>query len=319
MFDVIKSDLDRLEDELIKAVAAPTDFVTEIGEYLITNGGKRIRPALFLLSAHGGEKFELGRLLPLAAALELIHTASLAHDDVIDEAALRRGVPTVNAKWGNQVSILGGDYIFAKAFKLVAEGGYGDYVSKRLAELVGNLSAGEIVQDKEAYVASKDFDGYYWRIEKKTADFLEICCELGAFSSGMDASSVSALARYGHHIGMAFQITDDLLDIMQPSEKTGKPAGSDIRQGVVTLPVIYALNESKHAAELAAIIADSAMTEEMALRALDIVRESGGVNFSQQKADACLKLAKESLPAGLADEVHEAFVLVADFIGERDF
>ncbi|MBQ3971908.1 MAG: polyprenyl synthetase family protein, partial [Selenomonadaceae bacterium] len=118
MFDTIKRDLEQLEDELLAAVDSPVDIVQEIGEHLVSAGGKRIRPALCLLAAHGGPDFELKRLLPLAASLELIHTASLVHDDVIDEAGTRRGVPTANAKWGNQISILSGDYIFAQAFRL---------------------------------------------------------------------------------------------------------------------------------------------------------------------------------------------------------
>ena len=185
MFDVINSDLSRLEDTLLEAVTAPDELVTEVGTHLVTSGGKRLRPALCLLSAHGGPAFDLEHTLPLATALELIHTASLVHDDVIDKADTRRGAPTANAKWDNKIAILAGDFIFARAFHLVTAGGYGDHVSGRLAWLVGNLSVGEIIQDKEMYRASRDEADYYNRIQKKTADFLEICCELGALVGGM--------------------------------------------------------------------------------------------------------------------------------------
>ena len=319
MFDVIQSDLDELNEGLIGAVSSPVELVNEVGTHLVTAGGKRIRPALCLLAARGGSSFSLEKVLPLAEALELIHTASLVHDDVIDEADTRRGEPTANAKWDNQIAILSGDYIFARAFALIAEGGYGDYVSKRLAELVGNLSVGEIIQDHTVYQAVRDLDNYYERIQKKTADFLEICCELGGIVGGLPEEDTRKLAEYGHCIGMAFQITDDVLDIMQTSEQIGKPAGNDIRQGIVTLPVIYALNVSSDAEELASIVTDPEMSNEMVQRALAIVRETDGVEMAKAKADEYLEQARQAIPVNLPAEIREAFVQVADFIGNRDF
>ncbi len=319
MFDVIQSDLDVLNEGLIGAVSSPVALVNEVGTHLVTAGGKRIRPALCLLAARGSKEFSLERMLPLAEALELIHTASLVHDDVIDEADTRRGEPTANAKWDNQIAILGGDYIFARAFSLIAEGGYGDYVAKRLAELVCNLSVGEIIQDHTVYQAVKDLDNYYERIQKKTADFLEICCELGGLVGGLPEEDTKKLAEYGHCIGMAFQITDDVLDIMQTSEQIGKPAGNDIRQGIVTLPVIHALNVSADAEELAEIVTNPEMTGEMVERALEIVRMTDGVEVAKAKADEYLERARQVIPADLPAEIKDAFVQVADFIGDRDF
>ncbi|MBQ1876582.1 MAG: polyprenyl synthetase family protein [Selenomonas sp.] len=319
MFDVIKGDLAQLEEHLLQAVTEPEPDITEIGSHLITSGGKRIRPALCLLAAHGGPKFELARVMPLAAALELIHTASLVHDDVIDAADTRRGAATVNARWNNQVAILSGDFVFARAFAMVAEQGYGKSVLKGLADLVGNLSIGEIIQDRNVYKASRDVADYYARIKKKTADFLETCCALGAEVGGMTQEEVARLADYGHAIGMAFQITDDLLDILETEEQTGKPAGNDIRQGILTLPVIRAMEVSPDAEELASIVTNPEMTPEMAERALAIVRATDGVDVARDKADEYLATAKASLPAALPSDIREAFELVADFIGERNF
>lgn len=319
MFDVIKGDLAQLEEHLLQTVTAPEPDITEIGSHLITSGGKRIRPALCLLAAHGGPKFELARVMPLAAALELIHTASLVHDDVIDAADTRRGAATVNARWNNQVAILSGDFVFARAFAMVAEQGYGKSVLKGLADLVGNLSIGEIIQDRNVYKASRDVADYYARIKKKTADFLETCCALGAEVGGMTQEEVARLADYGHAIGMAFQITDDLLDILETEEQTGKPAGNDIRQGILTLPVIRAMEVSPDAEELASIVTNPEMTPEMAERALAIVRATDGVDVARDKADEYLATAKASLPAALPSDIREAFELVADFIGERNF
>lgn len=319
MFDVIKGNLEVLEQGLQEAVTSTNDLVTEVGMHIVTSGGKRIRPALCLLSARGGRAFDLPHVLPLAEALELIHTASLVHDDVIDEADTRRGAATANARWNNQVAILSGDYIFARAFTLIAEEGYDPYVSKRLADLVCNLSVGEIIQDHAVYQASRGMADYYERIQKKTADFLEICCELGAMVGGMDREEMKKLAEYGHCIGMAFQITDDLLDIEQTAETIGKPAGNDIRQGIVTLPVIRALEMSPDAEKLERIVTDMEMTDEMVERALEIVKATDGVDFAKAKADEYLARAKAALPEGLPDAIREAYEMVADFIGDRDF
>lgn len=319
MFDVIKGNLEVLEQGLQEAVTSTNDLVTEVGMHIVTSGGKRIRPALCLLSARGGRAFDLPHVLPLAEALELIHTASLVHDDVIDEADTRRGAATANARWNNQVAILSGDYIFARAFTLIAEEGYDPYVSKRLADLVCNLSVGEIIQDHAVYQASRGMADYYERIQKKTADFLEICCELGAMVGGMDREEMKKLAEYGHCIGMAFQITDDLLDIEQTAETIGKPAGNDIRQGIVTLPVIRALETSPDAEKLERIVTDMEMTDEMVERALEIVKATDGVDFAKAKAGEYLARAKAALPEGLPDAIREAYEMVADFIGDRDF
>ena len=319
MFDVIKGDLEVLEQELVTAVASSVELVTEVGTHVVTAGGKRLRPALCLLSARGGKDFDLKRVLPLAVALELIHTASLVHDDVIDASDTRRGEATANAKWGNQVAILSGDYIFARAFSLIAAAGYSSRVSMRLAELIGNLSEGEIIQDHAAFQASKGYEDYYNRIQKKTADFLEICCDLGAEIGGMERGEAEKLAEFGHCIGMAFQITDDLLDILQTAETMGKPAGNDIRQGIVTLPVIRALEVSPEAGELREIVTNPEMTAEDVERALEIVKASDGIDVAKEKADEYLERAKAALPDSLPKDVKEAHIMVADFIGDRDY
>lgn len=319
MFEVIRSDLDTLEDNLVRDVASSVDLITEVGTHLVRAGGKRIRPALCLLTAHGGPDFSLEYTLPLAEALELIHTASLVHDDVIDNADTRRGTATANAKWGNQVAILSGDYIFARAFALVSEKDYDAEIYHAMAKLVANLSVGEILQDYNVYKAVRDEQDYYDRIQKKTADFLETCCLIGADAGGMEQDEIDQLAVYGHDIGMAFQITDDLLDILETSEQIGKPVGNDIRQGIVTLPAIRALQVSPDADELEHIVTDPEMTDDMVARALDIIRATDGADYAKQKADAFLLDAKRHLPARLPEDIRDAFIQLADFIGSRDF
>ena len=321
IFDVIQEDLEEFELQLAEAIVSETALITDVGEHLISSGGKRLRPALFLLVAHGGAAFECARAMPIAIALELIHTASLVHDDVIDEADTRRGAKTTNAKWGNQVAILSGDYLFARAFKLVAEAGYDSAVYVKLAHLVCTLSEGEILQDHTVYQVPASEEAYYERIRKKTADFLEICCELGGAVGGMSKEDTERMALYGHAIGMAFQITDDLLDYRQTSEDIGKPAGHDLAQGFVTLPVIRALAVLDEAAraELTALITNPKMTEAEVARALEIVRTTDGLDYAQEKADAYLERAKNALPETLDERIRETCLMAADFIGRREF
>ena len=321
MFDVIQADLEEFEPALAASVVSDTPLITDVGEHLVSSGGKRLRPALFLLAARGGASFDRARAMPIAIALELIHTASLVHDDVIDEADTRRGAATTNSKWGNQVAILSGDYLFARAFKLVAEAGYDSSVYVKLAQLVCTLSEGEILQDHTVYQVSASEDAYYERIRKKTADFLETCCALGAAIGGMSAADTEGMALYGHAIGMAFQITDDLLDYRQTSEDIGKPAGHDLAQGFVTLPVIRALEvlDVPGRAELTALITNPKMTESEVARALEIVRTTDGLDYAQEQADAYLERAKNALPETLDERIRETCLMAADFIGRREF
>lgn len=319
MFGVIQTDLRELEKKLLAAIDSDVPLVAEIGNHLINSGGKRLRPALCLLAARGGQDFKPAKILPLAAAMEMIHTATLVHDDVIDAADMRRNSPTANAKWGNQVAILSGDYLFARAFQVISGENYGNYVSQRLAELVGNLAVGEIMQDQHLYEAKLDWTGYYDRIKKKTADFLEICCELGGVVGGMAPDDCAQLAAYGHAVGMAFQITDDMLDVWQNSEILGKPVGNDIKQGIVTLPILRALETSPCRDELTKILSDSDMTSDMVQRAIDIIRSTDAREFADVKVGEYLNAAKETLPSSLPPEIRNSFIAVADFVAERKF
>ena len=321
IFDVIQADLEAFEPALAASVVSETPLITDVGEHLVSSGGKRLRPALFLLAARGGAAFDRARAMPIAVALELIHTASLVHDDVIDEADTRRGAETTNAKWGNQVAILSGDYLFARAFKLVAEEGYDSSVYVKLAQLVCTLSEGEILQDHTVYQVPASEHAYYERIRKKTADFLEICCELGGAIGGMSAEDTQGMALYGHAIGMAFQITDDLLDYRQTSEHIGKPAGRDLAQGFVTLPVIRALEvlDNERRTELTSLITNPKMTDDEVARALEIVRMTDGLDYAQEQADAYLARAEAALPKSLDERIRETCLMAADFIGRREF
>ena len=255
----------------------------------------------------------------MAVALEMMHMASLVHDDVIDSADTRRGAVTANAKWGNQISILAGDYLFAKAFALVAENNYSKRVDRQLARLICDLSSGELIQNKEIYKASCDVQEYYERIAKKTANFIAIACQLGGDVAGLSEEYIQALYDFGYNVGMAFQLTDDLLDLTSDDVTLGKPAGNDIRQGIVTLPAIRALEVSPDRDELHAIVTDKNMTDAMLQRALEIVRASDGIEFSKQKVEEFLQAAVDVLPQEMPEEIRDSYRMVVSFVGGRKY
>jgi len=319
IFDIIKSDLADLETALQEAVKSPVDTITDIGNHLVKAGGKRLRPAMFFLAARCSDRFNLERVMPLAVALELIHMASLVHDDVLDSAATRRGEETANAKWGNQLAILAGDYLFAKAFVLVTENGYGERVNNQLSRLLADLSAGELIQNKEIYKASCDIEEYYERIAMKTANFLAISCQLGGHVMGLPEKEVQALYDYGYCVGMAFQLTDDLLDLTGDSKTIGKPAGNDILQGIITLPAIRALETSPDREELLSIVTNRHMTKADLDRALELVRATDGIEFTRKKVEEYLDRARGVLPETIPEDVRTAYVMAADFVAGRKF
>lgn len=319
IFGWIAPELARLEDTLCEALASPVPLIAEMGTHLVRSGGKRLRPALYLLAAKSCEGFDEKRAMPLAAAVELIHMASLVHDDVIDHASTRRGAATVNARWGNQIAVLTGDHIFAQAFLLVSGKGYTEAVGDRMASLVQGLCAGEILQDSSLYTAEHDLEEYERRIAMKTADFLAICCELGGIVGGASEEVCAGLKAYGKAVGMAFQITDDLLDVTGDEERIGKPAGNDIRQGVVTLPFIRAIETSPDREELCRIITDQDMSDEMVARAIEIVRASDGIAVARARAEKYIAEAGRVLPEAVDGEAREAFLKAAAYIGKRDF
>ena len=289
------------EDEFIKKSCTP-----------LIQGGKRLRPMLFLLCANYGKNFSPEKVMPLAVALELIHTASLVHDDILDNSKKRRGIETANSKYGAQVAVLIGDYLFAKAFQLVAENNYGTAVTTILSKLVKNLCVGEIRQDRSLYEVPT-LSEYYTRINLKTAIFLSNCCQLGAIVAEMDKREVENLTAYGTGLGLAFQIIDDLLDFFGDEKITGKPHGGDLKSGVITLPVIRALEVSNEA-DLLRKIVTSGKDVDIAIK---IIQATDAVDYCRTRAEAHIESARINLPPTLKTSVALALEQVADFIVDR--
>jgi heptaprenyl diphosphate synthase len=318
LFDGIRDELQAVEEELRSFVQCSDPLITETSVHLLNAGGKRLRPAL---SIFGGKfyNFHLEKVLPLAVALELIHMATLVHDDVVDSSLTRRGIPTVKAKWGNSISTHVGTYLFARSLVLISRYEDQPLISRVLSNTSVKMCEGEIQQIAGAFDLGQSFKDYFYRIKRKTALLIAASVQLGAVACGAPAGIHQPLRRYGHFIGMAFQLTDDILDMVADQQQLGKPVGSDLREGIITMPVIYALAESNRRDRLRELVGKTVKDEGEIKEAIDIVRECGAIEYSFKVVRRYVLKAKEQL-AGLPGVPARAVLLqAADFIGARKF
>ncbi len=239
IYEPIQEDLVRVEARLRSVCEVDFPWLSKLLAHSLKGGGKRIRPALVLLSGKF-YNYDLSYLLPMATAVEILHTATLVHDDAIDNSAVRRGRPTINKVWGEDKAILLGDYLLGKSQELVADT-QNLRVIRLFAQTFMTISSGELNQAFSAFNLEQTRQQYLQRISGKTACLLSLATESGAILSQAPEKSVAALKGYGHNLGIAFQIVDDILDFIGTEEKMGKPIGSDLAQGTLTLPAILLL------------------------------------------------------------------------------
>jgi geranylgeranyl pyrophosphate synthase len=282
----IERELQAVEHALREQLASGVKTVDAVSAHLLNAGGKRLRPTLVLLSALacGGDPAS-DRLVRMAATTELIHMATLMHDDVIDDAGSRRGKTTVNSSWGNHISILSGDYVLARAFSLLAR--EGDL--RILQTIAGSTSAmveGEISQIEALGADAADMASYLSVIRDKTAAFTSACCRIGAIGVGATVEAQDNMGSYGLNFGMAFQITDDILDLDGDPVRTGKPIGSDIREGKVTMPTILALELAgpHDRARLESILNGDDVSSADIEFACELARQTGAIRASRLAA-----------------------------------
>lgn len=236
---IIQKELKEVEKELLNEVSSAHSLSTEVSRYIFRSGGKRLRPALLLLSAKH-YNYNGTETIQLATAIELIHTASLLHDDVVDEATLRRGTASVNSVWGNRISILVGDFLFAKASAILSR--YTEYeVTKMVSKTMLKMVEGELLQMSKNKNHGTTEEDYIEIIDKKTADLLSIACRIGATIGGAKPSETNSFGKFGKYFGTAFQIIDDTLDYTSTEVEFGKAIGNDLKEGKLTLPLIHAL------------------------------------------------------------------------------
>jgi heptaprenyl diphosphate synthase len=278
----LADDLVRVEQSLRGAVRTADPFLADVAAHLIEAGGKRIRPTLALCATYASSSASRAsdEAITGAVAVELVHLGSLYHDDVIDEAETRRGVPSVNARWSNIVAILAGDFLLARASSLAAS--LGADVAGLLAATIGELCRGQVLELQHLFDATRGEDGYESAIEGKTAALFATSCRIGGMVAQMPDPTLDALTRFGRHLGMCFQIVDDVLDLTATEDALGKPAGQDLLEGVYTLPVIYALRESPELRELLRQPIDREQLEEVR-----------GIATSNGAVDAALGVARD--------------------------
>ena len=299
--EVIKSELGCFEDYLLGTVNTDDAMLAAASRELISAGGKRIRPAFAWLSARfwGGRTDEQrNALMPLLAALELVHTASLVHDDIIDRAAVRRGRPTANFVYGDAAALYVGDYLIGRALELVAP-----YRSSRvnasLNHTVRQMCIGELRQGDDFFRTGQTYRDYFYRIRRKTALLFAGSCECGAALAGAAEADIDTLWRFGYDLGMAFQVIDDMLDLCGNEGELGKPAANDLRQGNLSLAVVYVLRETADSAQMAECVRtlqDGGVAADAALDdALRLVRHSGGLGFAADVAEKFLLRAEAEL------------------------
>jgi heptaprenyl diphosphate synthase len=310
----LRAGLDRVEGALRRAVDSDVPLVASTGRYLLSAGGKRFRPLLVLLGGRFGRADD-PRLVDGAVAIELTHVATLYHDDVIDEADSRRGIASANARWDNTVAILTGDFLFARASEIASD--LGTDVTRLLAWTIARVAEGQIREADAAGSLEMDEEAYMEVIRGKTAALIATSCRLGGILSDADPAVVDRLQRVGQALGLAFQLSDDIMDITEDQGTLGKEPGVDLKEGVYTLPVIYALQESHRRDELRAILEPGPPEGDRLAGALDIVRSDGSLDRAREAVTAHVRRAvaeAEGLPEGTA---RHAFLHLARFLATR--
>jgi heptaprenyl diphosphate synthase len=297
----LADDLVRVEEALRSAVRTGDPFLTDVASHLIGAGGKRIRPALALCAGYAADADGpvSDDVVTGAVAVELVHLGSLYHDDVIDEAATRRGVESVNHRWSNIVAILAGDFLLARASSLAAS--LGVEVAGILAATIGELCQGQVLELQRLYDVNRDEAAYFGSIDGKTASLMASACRIGAIVGGLDRPTIEALTAFGRHVGMVFQIVDDILDLTASDQELGKPSGLDLAEGIYTLPVIYALRSSPDLRALLGQPLDpDGVAQGRALTCADGAVANALAVAEEHAAQAALALAEAKVDDGVA-------------------
>ena len=315
MYSFLNNDLNIIEQELEKTAVSEYPLLQEANIELLKAGGKRIRPVFVLLSSMFGN-YDINRVKYVAVALETIHMASLVHDDVIDDAELRRGQPTVKARWDNRIAMYTGDYLLARSLEVMTNID-NTLAHKILSKAIVDVCLGEIEQIKDKYRYDQSLRTYFRRIKRKTALLIAVSCQLGAISSGASEEIHKKLFRFGYYVGMSFQITDDILDFTSTAEELGKPVGSDLLQGNITLPVLFAIEIPTIKREIEKISMDTTVSDIEPV--LEMIQSSGVIEKSVQISERYLQKAFQVLEELPKNRARSTLYSIAKYIGKRKF
>lgn len=316
LYSGLKSEIDIIEKELETALNSSSHFLNEASLHLLKAGGKRIRPVFVLLAAKFGQ-YDIQTIKNVAVPLELIHMASLVHDDVIDNAELRRGRTTVKAQFNNRVAMYDGDFIFAKALEYMTRIEQ-PKAHQVLSNTMVEICVGEIIQIEDKKVLEQNIRDYFRRIKRKTAVLISSSCELGAIASGAPEDVTQRLSRFGYYVGMSFQIIDDILDFTATDKQLGKPAGSDLMQGNVTLPALYALEDDQIRPMIERTL-EGPISEDERLQLLKAIRKSSAIQRAYELSDRYLEKALKEIEYLPENPVKKSLVDIANFMGKRKY
>jgi len=314
--DPISSELKEFNKYFKEAMHSKVSIVDLVTRYILRQKGKKIRPLLVLLSSKvAGAVTE--RSYRGAVLVELLHTATLIHDDVVDNADKRRGFWSINAVFKNKVAVLMGDYLLSKGLMTAVEGKDYDFLEV-ISNTVKRMSEGELLQIKKTRKLDIDQETYYRIISDKTASLLETCCQIGAMSASDNLDYIEGMKIFGENIGMAFQITDDVLDLNGKSKIIGKPVGGDIKEKKITLPLIYSLNNvSKTEANKIRKLIKKGNSREDVQKVVDFVRANNGIEFALEKANEFSQVARKALSIFPVSPSKIALESLIDFIINR--
>lgn len=297
----VTKDLEAFDRKQNKFLVAKSQLITAVVRHIMASRGKRLRPALLFLSSRGGG-FYSPKVIDAALSIELIHIATLLHDDVVDESDIRRGQDTVNYRWNNLVSVLMGDFLFSKAFRIMVSTGSQALITA-VSRATERVSFGELRQIEETANYRLPQDEYIKIISDKTASLFAVACEAGPILKKASATKRKKFREFGENIGIAFQIADDLLDYVGDSDKTGKPPGGDLIQGKMTLPLIYSLERTSQKARREIInILDNGINKRGINRVFKFINEQGGIEYAysiarsySERAADILSILKDSI------------------------
>ena len=315
---LIGPELSAIETEIAREIDSPVELIREMGEFIAGAGGKRLRPILLLMAGRLAG-YSGPRAVHLGCVVELLHTATLIHDDVVDQAPLRRGRPSANARWGDDASVLVGDHLYSKSFALMVRDG-DPAVLDTLAHATVSMTEAEVFQLERKRTGTTTEADYLRIITQKTASFISACCRIGALLARADGARLEALTRYGLDIGIAFQLADDSLDFVADEARLGKAIGADLKEGKRTLPLIAALERAAPAERqrIQVVLTSRAPSTAEVEEIRRLVVKYEGVDYALQRAQAYAQTAKEDLGPFEDCEDKETLALIADFVVGRD-
>lgn len=315
---LVQGDMQAVEERFRKNLSSDVPLIGQVGEYLLASGGKRIRPMLLLLAAklcnYRGEHH-----IELAGVVEFIHTATLLHDDVVDGAELRRGNRSANAVWGNEASVLVGDFLFAKSFSVMV-GCNSLKILQLLSDTTTQMAEGEVQQLLNTADLEVDQERYLAVIRDKTAILIAAACQVGAVLADASPKQEAALREFGLEIGTAFQLMDDALDYVADQQEFGKARGHDLEEGKMTLPLIhtYAVADNDEKAEIARIVDEDVLSDSDLERVCELIEKYDGIEYTRNCASERIELAKAQLDIFPDGPVREALCVLADYVVARN-